>query len=536
MTEEDFVAQDLLSQFGNEEVPLEADEESIGYSHTPTHDAIKDLASEIDQLKEFGLFVPETPTVTSSQPKLATYAHASLDRVAACAAASPEEALQRWTQMIQEEPGNSELYLERAKIHFKLGSFGDAVADGTLATQVDPSFHRGYAWTCSVLVKLGHLDRAAELAQQTRCATPCDLQHLQAQWELAQRQAEEGLHQGSVEALQEVVAHATHGVDLKRFFARECEAAGAWAALYRCLAEWLWQPPFNTDPYWPYMCAMAYYHCAMVSECQQLFTAVPEMEVAYPKATAWRQRCEYLQTVSGVVEVLLSKRNFDAALSRLAEAHGVCADVPHMAQLMNVWRVDVLITRGAAPALVIEECTAALEGNSLPWSAKPLAIRAQQYVLQQEVALAIEDYERLLVLQPHDTKAKRALARLRETIPDLYGILGVPHTASVKQLNAAYRRLVLNFHPDRQHGQTEEERFRTKVKFHELYETFMLLSDPTRRAEYDEFLELNTLAPAQSKAKPGKIRLLHVGALAVLAWGLWSWRSGRSPKPGRGSA
>lgn len=28
MTEEDFVAQDLLSQFGNEEVPLEADEES----------------------------------------------------------------------------------------------------------------------------------------------------------------------------------------------------------------------------------------------------------------------------------------------------------------------------------------------------------------------------------------------------------------------------------------------------------------------------------------------------------------------------
>lgn len=50
-----------------------------------------------------------------------------------------------------------------------------------------------------------------------------------------------------------------------------------------------------------------------------------------------------------------------------------------------------------------------------------------------------------------------------------------------------------------------QERFRTKVKFHELYETFMLLSDPTRRAEYDEFLELNTLAPAQSKAKPGKV-------------------------------
>ena len=43
-----------------------------------------------------------------------------------------------------------------------------------------------------------------------------------------------------------------------------------------------------------------------------------------------------------------------------------------------------------------------------------------------------------------------------------------------------------------------QERRRTKVKFHELYETFMLLSDPPKRADYDEYLGLADLPPTPS--------------------------------------
>lgn len=66
------------------------------------------------------------------------------------------------------------------------------------------------------------------------------------------------------------------------------------------------------------------------------------------------------------------------------------------------------------------------------------------------------------------------------TTKDYYEILGVPRTATDKQLKAAYRRLARKYHPDlnKQDKQAEE-------KFKELAEAFAVLSDPEKRAKYD---------------------------------------------------
>lgn len=46
--------------------------------------------------------------------------------------------------------------------------------------------------------------------------------------------------------------------------------------------------------------------------------------------------------------------------------------------------------------------------------------------------------------------------RLREAIPDLYGVLCVAPTATSAELGASYRRLLLCYHPDRQAGESDE--------------------------------------------------------------------------------
>ena len=65
---------------------------------------------------------------------------------------------------------------------------------------------------------------------------------------------------------------------------------------------------------------------------------------------------------------------------------------------------------------------------------------------------------------------------------DLYQILGVPRTATPEELKKAYRKLARQHHPDVNPGnKAAEERFK------ELSAAFEVLSDPKRRALYDEF-------------------------------------------------
>ena len=65
---------------------------------------------------------------------------------------------------------------------------------------------------------------------------------------------------------------------------------------------------------------------------------------------------------------------------------------------------------------------------------------------------------------------------------DLYQILGVPRTATPEELKKAYRKLARQHHPDVNPGnKAAEERFK------EAAAAFEVLSDPKRRALYDEF-------------------------------------------------
>ncbi len=65
---------------------------------------------------------------------------------------------------------------------------------------------------------------------------------------------------------------------------------------------------------------------------------------------------------------------------------------------------------------------------------------------------------------------------------DYYEVLGIPRDATDEQLKAAYRKLALKYHPDRNKGDTEAEE-----KFKEATEAYEVLRDPKKRASYDRY-------------------------------------------------
>jgi len=91
---------------------------------------------------------------------------------------------------------------------------------------------------------------------------------------------------------------------------------------------------------------------------------------------------------------------------------------------------------------------------------------------------------------------------------DYYQILGLPRSASADEIKKTYRKLALQYHPDRNPGDKQAE-----DRFKEINEAYQVLSDPQKRTRYDQLGE--DYSKWQQNGNPGNYD-----------WGRWSAGSG----------
>jgi curved DNA-binding protein len=87
---------------------------------------------------------------------------------------------------------------------------------------------------------------------------------------------------------------------------------------------------------------------------------------------------------------------------------------------------------------------------------------------------------------------------------DYYKILGVPRGTAADKIKSAYRKLAMQYHPDRNPGDKQAE-----DRFKEINEAYQVLSDPQKRSRYDQLGE--SYSQWQQKGAPGNYD-----------WGQWS--------------
>ncbi len=91
---------------------------------------------------------------------------------------------------------------------------------------------------------------------------------------------------------------------------------------------------------------------------------------------------------------------------------------------------------------------------------------------------------------------------------DYYKILGVTRSASANEIKGAYRKLAMQYHPDRNPGDKQAEE-----RFKEMNEAYQVLSDPQKRARYDELGE--SYSQWQQNGTPDNFN-----------WGQWTTQQG----------
>ncbi len=97
---------------------------------------------------------------------------------------------------------------------------------------------------------------------------------------------------------------------------------------------------------------------------------------------------------------------------------------------------------------------------------------------------------------------------------DYYKILGVERKASSDDIRKAYRKLAMQFHPDKNPGNKKAE-----DKFKEINEAYQVLSDEKKRARYDQ------LGSAYSNFRTGG------GRPTDFQWDDWGGRGGSGDDP-----
>ncbi len=81
---------------------------------------------------------------------------------------------------------------------------------------------------------------------------------------------------------------------------------------------------------------------------------------------------------------------------------------------------------------------------------------------------------------------------------DYYQVLGVPRSAALPDIKKAYRKLARKHHPDLNPGDKAAE-----ARFKEIQEAYAVLSDPKKRAQYDQFGSAGDFPPGADAGRPG---------------------------------
>lgn len=168
-------------------------------------------------------------------------------------------------------------------------------------------------------------------------------------------------------------------------------------------------------------------------------------------------------------------------------------DPNHTAHNVNLYlglcKVLVKLGRGND---AINSCTEAL--NIDEELVEALTQRGEAKLIVEDWEGAVEDLKTAAHKSQEDMNIREALHRAEKALKlskrkDWYKILGVSKTSSIAEIKRAYKKLALQWHPDK----NVENREEAEAKFQEIAAAYEVLGDDEKRVRYDRGEDLENM-------------------------------------------
>lgn len=195
------------------------------------------------------------------------------------------------------------------------------------------------------------------------------------------------------------------------------------------------------------------------------------------------------------VESEMAAHDYEEAIESIARGLSLAPGVVAIEKaLMSQWCACEVKRSAAAEAKKI--CTEAVALDEEEEDAMLVAYLAEALILTEEFDEAVRMYTKAHEIDESSKEIKAGLNKAKIALKqsktkNYYKILGVARNAHDKVIKKAYRKLALEWHPDKHADATEEHQATVRLKFQSIAEAYEVLSSEDLRSRYDRGEEVN---------------------------------------------
>ncbi|KAG5055541.1 hypothetical protein AAZX31_03G160900 [Glycine max] len=389
------------------------------------------------------------------------------------------------------KPENAAELFERASQNIKVKDYTEALDDLNAAIEADPTLSKAYLFRASVLRQLCRYEQSERSYKKFLELKPGDSaaekelsQLLQAQsaLETAQSLYDSGNFSKSLEYIDKVVLVFSSACNKAKLLKvkvliadKEYESAIAESGFL------LKEDENNLEAL--LLRGLAYYYLADHDVATRHFQKGLRLDPEHSELKKAYFGLKNLLKKSKSAEDNANKGKLRVAVEEFKAALAV--DPIHLAHNVDLHfglcKVLVKLGRGKD---ALDSCSEALKIDEELVEA--LVQRGEAKLLTEDWEGAVEDLRSAAQKSPQDMNIREAVMRAEKALKiskrkDYYKILGISKTASAADIKRAYKKLALQWHPDKNVDKREE----AEAQFREIAAAYEVLSDEDKRVRYD---------------------------------------------------
>nr|GMD36676.1 DnaJ protein P58IPK homolog [Ipomoea batatas] len=399
--------------------------------------------------------------------------------------------LQPIVSALDGNPGDAAALFERAQQHVKVKKYSEALNDLNAAIEADPALSEAYWHRASVLRQLCRYEESErnyrkflEMKPKNSVADRELSQLLQAKGALesAMNLFESGDFTKALEHIDKVVLVFSPACSKAKFLkVRLLLAAKDYSSVISETGFILKEDEDNLEAL--LLRGRAYYYLAdhdvALRHYQKGLRLDPEhseLKKAYFSLKNLLKKTKSAEENESKGKLRVAVEDYKAALA-LDPNHSAYNVHLHL----GLCKVSVKLGRGKD---AITSCSEALQIDEELVEA--LVQRGEAKLLTEDWEGAVADLKLAAEKSPQDRNIREVLMRAERSLKlsqrkDWYKILGISKTSSASEIKKAYKKLALQWHPDKNADNSEE----AEAKFREIAAAYEVLGDEDKRTRYD---------------------------------------------------